>query len=247
MLDELDEKLYFNHLTKNHSRVDMILHQFQSIKSVIKEISDNIKIFPTIKFFENTEYISGIYHKTFTILTNYNFYIEVRWLVQVSQYYSRTHNDYILNIHFYDTKSEYSIRCTPQNINIFIPISEDVQKINEIKKLCVKDIHPKLLFTYMSIMDFDICKSYYSKINNDYNLVEHIKQENEKQKVIINHNYNKQISDLENEKTKLIKENEYYIEEITSNAILVEKQRLEITKLQNMNNLLIKKKEKCPE
>ena len=266
----LDENKYFNNILKSNKNFEMLYKSYikptyDTISTFIKKLLCNflndIKLFPSLHFFEDrllsTYYpTSSACHTNAYIYTNYNFYFEIKWLACRVQYYTLTDDDYKIIFCFYDTPKQYIINCIINynngNIIDYIKNNNEIKCTSTVEKelletfTFVKMIHPKLLFIYASVMNFNECEDFYKILNKDYNLIENIKIENIKKenneniKSIIE-KYESKLKFIENENNKNKEKNERYIEELTTSQIINEEYLFEIEKLKQINKTLIRR------
>jgi hypothetical protein len=262
---ELDENKYFNNILKFNKKFEMVYESYTKptydtistfIKKLLCNFLNDIKLFPSLHFFEDrllTTFspTSSATHTNAYIYTNYNFYFEIKWLASRAQYYTLTDDDYKIIFRFYDTSTHYIINCIINynngNIIDYIKNNNEIKCTSTVEKellktfTFVKMIHPKLLFMYACVMNFNECEDFYKILNKDYNLIEDIKKENNENIKSIIEKYESKLKFIENENNKNKEKNERYIEELTSSQINIEQYIFEIEKLKQINKTLIRR------
>jgi hypothetical protein len=260
---DLDEKKYFLNILKSNKHIDNYNKNRQSttynriidiIKNLMSGVVNDIKLFPSLNIFQELLHFSdthgAMYIEKGHIYTNYNLYLEIKWLFTKTQHYIITEKDFEIKLCFYDTKKEYIINFEMDNwtLNITnmknnneIKSSEKIKKELHEKFNIIKMIHPKLLFTYASVMEINESEEFYKILNEKYNLVENIKNTNEENVKLMKEKYESELKLINNENKINKEKKEKYLEELTNSQIMIEKNLMEIEKLKKMNEILIKK------
>lgn len=243
-MDELDDKKYFENVLKYHKYIDRLDSYntiIKIIQSVFTDIISNIKLFPELSILNQNQYKPGTNFLNGNIYTNYNFYYNIRWCCSREQYYNITDEDRRITICFFDNKNQnFTIYCNCSQFNYNGNIEGILNGINRdhLKNFnFIKMIHPKVLFMYSSMMDLDECEIIYKKLNTNYNLTNHTKQEYDK----LTEKYESQLRFIKNENNEKEELINHYVDELTNSQIIIKKNIMEIKKYEKVNNSLIKK------
>ena len=260
---DLDEKKYFLNILKSNKHIDNYnknnqLTTYNKIIDIIKNLMygvvNDIKLFPSLNIFQEFKHRGSLngamYIEKSHIYTNYNLYFEINWLFTRTQHYMITEKDFEIKLCFYDTKNQYIINFEVDNWTLNITNMKNNNEIksldrikNELKKNfnIIKMIHPKLLFTYASVMEINESEKFYKILNEKYDLVENIKNANDEKVKLMKEKYESELKLINNENKINKEKKEKYLEELTNSQIMIEKNLMEIEKLKKMNEILIKK------
>lgn len=255
-MEELDEEKYFSNILEydtlikdNYNR--QYLNTYKKIINTIKHISyfiNEIKLFPATNILHYPHHYGGgkIYFRNVNVYTNYNFYFIITWIFTYGQYDTITWKDYEITFCFYDTFEKYTLNFNFDiNGNIINMLSNGIIKnLEQIQNdlltnyKFIKTTHPKLLLMYGCVMNLDESEEFYKKINSEYNLVSHIKQENKKTFELLELNYQTKLKYINDECIKYKEISERYIEELTNSQIIIDNQIMELEKYKKINDSL---------
>ena len=258
---DLDQKKYFLNILKSNKHIDNYsknnqLTTYNKIIDIIKNLMygvvNDIKLFPSLNIFQEFKHYCGgaMYIEKGHIYTNYNIYFEINWLFTRTQHYIITEKDFEIIIYSYDKKNYYVINFELDNLTLNIINMKNNNEIKSLEKIknelqknfnIIKMIHPKLLFTYASVMEINESEEFYKILNEKYNLVENIKNINEENKKLMKEKYESELKLINNENKINKEKKERYLEELTISQIIIEKNLMEIEKLKKMNEILKKK------